>query len=326
MKNNGRGANEFYLNHKFSHFFIFLLLIKSFKECSFETPIWKNEKCVLEYCSKEEYNKLNCIIKNDKVKTQWITNIIWIGDKNFRYVNFATFSTGEMIIETTAFYPGSAQRIFYGLQGNGKYLFIKDGVYTPFYSKEVSNQTKNNNARYEAEVFVAKNKQNNKEYVISIPRSSQYIEIYDFEGNNIYQTKAAETLAGKMTSFRQSALNYIDNDNENYIIFCYSTDKGESQNKEFLYITKYQLTSLHDQGFQQKAQPFFIENIIGKSVSSFLTEKNYIISFYLKQVDSGSLFNIMALNTELDSLTNYTIQTNSFYENGFIKFYRRISN
>ena len=68
------------------------------------------------------------------IKTQnEITNIIWIGDIDFRYINFATFSNGDMIIETTS-YPFNAKRMFYGLKQNGEYFFNVNGKSTPFYS------------------------------------------------------------------------------------------------------------------------------------------------------------------------------------------------
>ena len=320
MKNHGRiEKKSSSFNHIFFYFIIFIFLNKSLKGCDFETPIRKNKICVLEYCTKEEYINSICTIENNIVETQWITNIIWIGEKNFRYVNIATFSTGQMIIETTAYYPGTAQRIFYGLQANGLYSFIKDGVYTPFFSKDATNQINNENNRYEAEVFIAKNKENNKEYLISIPRSNQYIEIYDFETEEIYQKIAADVLENRMSSFRQSALNYTTSNNENYIIFCYSTDKGQSKNKVFLYIDKYQLTSLDNEGFQRIGDPYYVEDIVGNSLSCFLTKNKYIICIYLTKNDSSSLFYIIALNSELIFQYQTTIESPSFYEKGFIK-------
>ena len=35
------------------------------------------------------------------IKTQWITNIIIIGDKDFRFINFVTYSNGDFVVETT---------------------------------------------------------------------------------------------------------------------------------------------------------------------------------------------------------------------------------
>ena len=67
------------------------------------------------------------------IKAKNLTNIIWIGDKDFRYVNFAKLSNGDMVIETTSF-PGNYKRMFYGLKNNGEYYFKENGKTTPFYS------------------------------------------------------------------------------------------------------------------------------------------------------------------------------------------------
>ena len=53
------------------------------------------------------------------IKTQWFNNIIRIGDKDFRYVNFANYSNGDIIVETTSC-PGNSKRMLYGIKSNGR--------------------------------------------------------------------------------------------------------------------------------------------------------------------------------------------------------------
>ena len=48
---------------------------------------------------------------NDKLQT----NLIEVGEKNFRYLTFASYSNGDMILSITA-YPKNQKRIFYGLK------------------------------------------------------------------------------------------------------------------------------------------------------------------------------------------------------------------
>ncbi len=36
------------------------------------------------------------------VKTQWLNNIIWIGDKFFIYVNLEAYSNGDLEVETSS--------------------------------------------------------------------------------------------------------------------------------------------------------------------------------------------------------------------------------
>lgn len=80
---------------------IFLLVInKVINECSIEEPIYvlNDNKCVAQYCAEEQFKTEQCKIDNEIIKTQWLNNIIWIGDKYFRFVNLVTYSNGDMVI------------------------------------------------------------------------------------------------------------------------------------------------------------------------------------------------------------------------------------
>ena len=71
-------------------------------------------------------------------KDQRINRIIYIGDIYFRYMNFASYSNKDMVVETTC-YPEESKRMFYGLKANGR-PFFKDksnNKETPYYSINV---------------------------------------------------------------------------------------------------------------------------------------------------------------------------------------------
>ena len=69
----------------------------------------------------------NCLITNNTVIIkQWLNNIICLGN-NSRYVNFATSSNNDMIIETTSI-PGSPKRIFYGIKSNGEPILVMENI------------------------------------------------------------------------------------------------------------------------------------------------------------------------------------------------------
>ena len=106
------------------YFFLILKFTFNF-ECDRTTPIFKNENCQLIFCSESQFNNEECIIDTDIIKTQWLTNIIWIGEQNSRFINFANYSNGDMVIETSS-EPGNNKRFFYGLKVNGNYLFEED--------------------------------------------------------------------------------------------------------------------------------------------------------------------------------------------------------
>ena len=132
----------------------FLIINKVVNECTIEKPILlKNGSCVAIYCTEKEFENEDCKIDNGTIKTQWLTNIIWIGEKDFRCVNYAKYSNGDMIIETTSS-PANRRRLFYGLKQNGRIFFEKNN--SNYFSMEVEEQlTNEGNGRNEAEVFIA---------------------------------------------------------------------------------------------------------------------------------------------------------------------------
>ena len=70
-----------------------------------------------------EINKLKYFIiqliiflfQNSTIKTQELNNIINLKKSGFQYINFASFSNGDMIFETSK-YPYDPIRIFYGFK------------------------------------------------------------------------------------------------------------------------------------------------------------------------------------------------------------------
>lgn len=176
-----------------------MFLIKSIRtqNCTRKIPILKDGSCVLEYCTQYEFNKKICVIDNQIVKTQWLNDIIWIGDQNFRYINIANNSNGDMIVETTS-YPPSEKRIFYGINRDGN-PFFKDNNF--FNSINVTEQAGNQDkGRFEGEIFFAKSTIDNKEYLVSVGKNFQYVEVYNFINNAIlYQLPSTSFLGKEIT-------------------------------------------------------------------------------------------------------------------------------
>ena len=119
------------------------------------------------------------------------------------------------------------------------------------------------------------------------------MELFDFDNKIIYQAQAKSKILGsRMISYKQSATYYISDDNENYILFSYATDKDKSANPVSFFLRKFQLTSLSDDGFKsinsfEKVQEDDYK-IISNSVSCFMTVQKNIICFYLSENDSLS--------------------------------------
>ena len=101
--------------------------------------------------------------------------------------------------------------MFFGIKKNGRGLFYKNDNYSYYYSIEASEQTGNSgNIRHEAEIFsviINGGANNGKEYLVSIGNDNQYIELYDFDNNKIYQKSAYDLFGTKKTSIRGVAIN-----------------------------------------------------------------------------------------------------------------------
>ena len=122
---------------------LFDIIIVETPPCSRYYPIEISNECTLEYCEQEKFDSGYCVKNNSIIKTQWLNNIIVIGELNYRYINFASYSNEDMVIETNS-YPGSYKRIYYGLKQNGRPLFINrtNGEETTYYSITVENEEK----------------------------------------------------------------------------------------------------------------------------------------------------------------------------------------
>ena len=278
------------------------------QNCERELPILKDGNCVLDYCTKQEFKDKVCVIDNQIVKTQWLNDIIWIGNQNFIYINFANNSNGDMIVETTS-YPSSEKRIFYGINRDGN-PFFKDNNF--FSSINVTEQEGNpDKGRYEGEIFFAKSTIDNKEYLVSIGKNYQYVEVYNFNDSQVLYQISSISLFGRMViGLRGAVINFELNEDgiyNNYIIY------GFISNSNFC-LKKMQL-SLNN--ILIKSEFLSENNIVGNSVSCFMTESLNIICFYLLKVLALNHYKIIALDQNFEEqkklALDYTIPSDYSY-------------
>ena len=112
---------------------------------------------------------ITCIKNQTIIESKWLNDIICIGDNGYRYVNFATLSNNDMIIEITAL-PGNDQRLFYRMDSKGNQYFT---------SITATGQTATSNFKYESQIFTINiNDAQKKEYLISIGKGKYFIIIY----------------------------------------------------------------------------------------------------------------------------------------------------
>ena len=181
-------------------YIIFIIKLIFCNECNRSIPILFDNECKLTYCTAEQFENGVCKINNEIIKTQWLTNIILIGEENSRFINFNNFSNGTMIIEVSSD-SISNKRIFFGLQTNGSYLFGKENTHQ--FTMTASNS--NNKRHYPENLCVTiKEDSLSKEYIVSIANEEQYIELYDFDNNYIYEIKSKDKFGNQILSIRNS--------------------------------------------------------------------------------------------------------------------------
>ena len=107
-------------------------------------------------------------LTNLTIEDGLLNNIRIFGEHPYRYITFGTFSSGDMLIETTSC-PKSPKRVFYGLKQNGRPFFKNrtNNEETPFYSINASTTS----GQYEIESSIIKSSDPNhfgKEYFFSL--------------------------------------------------------------------------------------------------------------------------------------------------------------
>jgi len=122
-----------------------------------------------------------------------LNNIININISVLRYIYFASYSNGDMILQSGKF-PNSDLRFFIGFNKNGRGFFrnSKTNEDSYFYSLNIKDYAKFSNIgeKFESKNIIIKlsgeNKNNKIEYLVSVSKGNSYVEIYDFKNDKIY--------------------------------------------------------------------------------------------------------------------------------------------
>ena len=150
-------------------FFLLSILFNNIlnNDCNRTNPILKDNNCQLIYCNENQFLTEDCIVNNNIIKTQWLTRINRISKENYRYINIAKNTKGDIFIETSPITEGST-RVFLGLKANGRPYFKKNSnkEETPFY---IMNEMSRDLKRHESELInIVLNNDEKDEYLMSI--------------------------------------------------------------------------------------------------------------------------------------------------------------
>ena len=300
----------------------FVDIIKSIitEDCSFDEPILvQNLGCKLSYCNKAQFESNYCSINNTIVKTQWLNNIIKLGGLTYRYINFVSYSNGNMVVETTC-YPGEPKRYFYGLKANGRPLFTdkETNNETPYYMKETYQEQHPHKGKYEAEAIVIKssesNENNGKEYFLSVSKLECYAEIFDFKNDNIYirPVQNFNRPIRYIKSTRHSFFPLKSSNQQYYYVFGFVGDEDPDEDKNVTINFQKHIFNSISQFSTQNTNTGNMQTILngyGRIVSGFQTSSGLIIVFYFIKT-TKTFFNIRKYEIDFTDPKDFNFESN----------------
>ena len=284
--------------------FILLNIISNeIEECERENPIKTENGCFSLYCSESEFQSGKCIKSNSIIRTQWLNNIILVGEKNYRYCNFVSSNNGKMIFYTTA-YPDTKERIYFGINTNGDPIFKDSNDNNTYIYKK--NAFQNDSNTYESISGIIKingDINENKEYFIAIGKSKANTEIFDFDnyGNELKKIKYKNIVKYFIELNLGNIISIVENDIYYYIIGLIK--RVDSKTFEF-YLIKFNIDSNGKDISCYSNESISFSSVDNKIVYCFLLDEDIIICMY---ITNTKYFKILFFNTNLENKGEYQL-------------------
>ena len=280
------------------NFMIMKFILCELNECEREKPIKKGTQCLSTYCSNSQFDSGQCIVSNPIIKTQWLNNIILVGEKDYRYIGFITSSKGELLLSTSS-YPVSRGRIFFGINSNGLPIFKDNNQKNVFIIKKTVKRA-SNYEKYETVLALIKingGSDQNKEYLIDFGKSKTYTEIFDYIEYNkdLVELENSKTINADTETYIGSLSNYIE-DEINYYFFSGIKKKSDTDYK--IYLAKFRFT--YDAGGNIKCNTDTGKNfdtLNKKIVNCHLRNNNILVCLF---VAKNSKYKMVFLDTDLE--------------------------
>ena len=306
------------------HCFLIIIFLSFFNitkstECNISYPILKNNQCSLIYCKEEEFKLGQCLKNNSIIKTQWLNNIIHVGEKNYRYLNFITTSKNETFFETSA-HPESDERIFFGIKEDGSPFFEDSNGNKQYIIKK---KIADNVIKYESEAgFIKINSENikykDKEYIITIGKGNTCTEIFNYNNldEEIQKFETNIFLGYESQGYIGSTINLIEDD-MHYFIFALIK---KCSNNFYFSIVKFNFTIQPDTNqisYTKIANKDDYQTSDRRMVSCFISENKIIICFYYSKTNSKYAISLLYTNItkvkEEDILLEITIDSKHLF-------------
>ena len=249
------------------------------QNCSRENPFLKEDTCVL-FCSIDEIYQNICKIQNMVIKTQFLNNIISIGDEDFVYPNVVTSENNNLYFITSS-YQGSNLRKIYILNHEGYGYYNRTN---PFININIDDPSEI--GRFDSEILIIKLslENDNKEYLLSINKVSKYVELYDLYEKKIYFNNIKETFcfSSYTSPFAGTHIKLYSNENKNIYLIGFLSQENNSQGEHeyYFFLKKVSFSSLDIKSNLTIFETQKMKSSQSERMSCYQTSKNFIICFF----------------------------------------------
>ena len=264
-------------------------------ECNnINIPFELNGACI-DSCSTNEINSGICLIKNEIIKKQWLNNIIYFAPGGYRYINIAVTESNNLYAITSNYLPNNERYIFILNKEGIGWFNGNDGNKTPFTKSNIIDyETK---GRYESTSFTIKFYNliySDQDYLMSISKDDQNVEIFDFYNEVIKVNKIASYFGTLNYVFSYVAAHVKLSNNENlniYLIGLLSKDN----NIDYFYLKKVKFNNSYEAEIIKETK--VVSNLGSNIVSCYETSKSSIVCFYRNQ---EKIYIMIAYNQDLE--------------------------
>ena len=289
-------------NYIILKFFIFILFHIHFsisiEECDIDFPIFKDGTCQLTNCTDDEFKNETCIIKNEIMKTQWITDIKNYAEIANQYSNIILTESGDLISIISA-YPETTVRYFFGIKKNGR-AYFSDNKMTHEISISCTASGTGSCGRFESILF--ETIIGGQSYFVSIGKTPQNLEIYDLKNDKSYYISLSNLFSEIINNFVNTIIKI---DNTTFIYGYIATNFSYTTQINF-YLSKLDFSNfnINNNNPPTNTNKKNFLSADAKIVSCFKTDNKIIICFYETNGNKYRIvvfdINVNQLNTQLD--------------------------
>ena len=306
-------------------FFILFKISKSDVKCNKTHPILKDGNCVSTYCSEEEFKNSECIINNDIIKTQWLSNIIQINENQNRFVHPFLTKDNDLIIQTTSLIYYSQKRNYYGLTKEGRYFFTDSrGEEYPYFSIEAQD----GEILYKSEgiATAVQFENDNNDYFLSVGIYPEYAELIDYKGKTISRKLTEEfyyvPVVSEVSSIFLMTKTPVDLDKKKYYIVSFLIYWTDGFYYFMCKIYYFNSTNINN-GYERVVNKNYLS--ANRRITSCFQSPTSLLIFCFYQSDAYN-FHIIVYepNLDLDEKTNKIIDSGDKSEGNIYIFFKGV--